>query len=314
MKRFNLFAIGFIALISFACNVPETTPVVPTDTKEFNVSIGFSGIEISETPISRASEAKDWYAFQVYSKPENSNSSYSYYAYGFFDNKKDMIISLKAGYEYKFDVSMAVEGSKKVYKFSLANAGWAEINNSFVISSTEHVRFMYEGYLYMKPNDTYDRPAVDRFFGSTSGFIPSENSKVNIEMKRVAFGARFVPKDFTEGSLEISIEGSKILTMTAGIDTELTEIISFNNISNTSDDYFENIPVNIVWVKPDGVRTPIVNETIAYKRNVCTTIEFVVADQNSTSGIDIFANETMTEGETIIADQDGINTEVNPNK
>ena len=303
-----------IALAVTACNTPELTPTEPIKPEEFNVSIGFSGVEISETPMSRASEAKDWYAFQVYSKPENSNSSYSYYAYGFFDNKKDMIISLKSGYEYKFDVNMAAEGSQKVRSFCLVNAGWAEINNSFVISSTEYVRYMYEGYLYMRPNDTYDRPAVDRFFGSTSGFIPSENSKVNIEMKRVAFGARFVPKDFTEGSLEISIEGSKILTMTAGVDTELTEIISFNNIRNTSDDYSENIHVNSVWIKPDGVRTPIVNETIAYKRNVCTTIEFVVADQNSTSGIDIIANETMAEGETIIADQDGTNTEVNPSK
>lgn len=73
--------------------------------------------------MTRTGSVKDWYVFQVYSKPENSTEAYTCYAYGFFDNKENMIINLKAGYQYKFDVSMVVDGENKVYAFSLIKSG-----------------------------------------------------------------------------------------------------------------------------------------------------------------------------------------------
>jgi len=300
-------------IVFSACNNGE----LQTQDEFVDVRFNFSGeLNITESPLSKSGEIKDWYAFQVYSRAEGSKDSYQFYAYGFFDNTDDMVISLKSGYEYRFDVSMAVDGAKKVYRFCLFNAGWAEINNSFVISSTEFVRYMDEGYLYMNyPTwDTYDRPSVDRYFGIASGFVPVEGSSVNIEMKRSAFGVKFVAKDFTEGSLEISVEGAGIIKLNAEDGSEVEEIISFDFIGPyvDPDKYSEDIPVNIVWIKPDGVKTPIVGETINFKRNVLTTIEFEVKDVNSTSGVNITADEEFVIGDTITADQDGTNTEVNP--
>ena len=290
MKHFNFTLLScFIALVAFvsvSCEKNhETTTTEDENYESFTkVSINFAGqeFELSETSLTKAGEVKDWYAFQVYSRVEGSNNSYSKYAYGFFDNKDDMVINLKNGYEYRFDVCMFVEGSKRVYKFALENAGWAVVDNTFKISSTESVRYMYDGYLYMNYPTwaTYNRPMVDRFIGRTEGYVPAEGGVVNIEMKRAAFAANFVPKDFTSGKLEISVEGSGLITMVAGTDAERYEVFSFKNPGGvlTNLDYSENIPVNIVWIKDDGVRTPIANQTVNFKRNILTTVSFEVKE------------------------------------
>ena len=308
-------------LFFFGCSSSSDDVVVPSEpeTEKFiQVPIGFSGeiLKVTDSPLSRADDAKDWYAFQVYSAPEDGSEGYSYYAYGFFDNKENMIINLKEGYKYKFDVSMVVDGSEKVYKFSLTNAGWATIGNSFMISSDEHVRYMYEGYLYInEPWETFDRPNVDRFFGRTTDYVPTEGGKVEINMKRVSFGAKFVAKDFTEGSLEISVEGAPTINLAASSGSEIEDIISFNKLENayTNDDYSESIPVNITWVKADNARVPIASEPVAFKRNRLTTVEFTVKENTSSSTFDLKADETMTAGETIEIGGDGTNTEVDPN-
>lgn len=316
----SMQALFVSTLFFFSCSSSSdeiVTPPEPEVEKFIQVPIGFSGevLNVTDSPLSRA-DAKDWYAFQVYSAPEDGSKGYSYYAYGFFDNKENMIINLKEGYKYKFDVSMIVDGSEKVYKFALVNAGWATIGNSFMISSDEHVRYMYEGYLYINnPWDTYDRPNIDRFFGRTTDYVLTDGGKVDINMKRVSFGAKFVAKEFTEGSLEISVEGAPTITLAASAGSEVEDIISFNRLESAylSDDYTESIPVNITWVKADNVRVPIASESVAFKRNRLTTIEFTVKESTSSSTFNLTADETMAAGETIQIGGDGTNTGVNPN-
>jgi hypothetical protein len=309
------------ALFFFNCSSSSDeieTPLPQEEEKFIQVPIGFSGeiLNITDSPLSRTNDAKDWYAFQVYSAPQDGSQEYSYYAYGFFDNKENMIINLKEGYKYKFDVCMVVDGSEKVEYFSLVNAGWASIGNSFYISSEEHVRYMYEGYLYIQnPRDTYDRPNVDRFFGRTTDYIPSEGGNVEINMKRVSFGAKFVAKEFNEGSLEISVEGAPIINLSSSEGNEIQEIISFNNLEGalTNNDYSESIPVNITWVKTDNVRVPIASEAVSFKRNRLTTIEFTVKESTSSSSFNLNADETMEDGDTLEIGGDGTNTEIDPN-
>ena len=323
------------ALFMVGCS-SSTEDIIELDTpkeeKDIQVSIGFSGeiLNITESPLSRGEEGtevvKNWYAFQVYSKPKSSTDEggteeggteegYSYYAYGFFDNTDNLKINLKEGYLYKFDVCMVVNGSEKVKYFSLVNAGWASIGNSFYISSQEHVRDMYKGYLYLQnPNNTFNRPNVDRFFGRFEDYEPSEEGSVTIDMKRVSFGVKFAPQGFNEGSLEISVEGAPILELAAGEGTEIEEAISFNNLEKayTEDNYSENIPVNITWVKEDGARVPIASEPVSFKRNIKTTINFEVKDSSSNNNFDINTNEQWGTEETVNIGGEGTNTEVNP--
>ena len=327
MKRFLKLILPFFVILSLASCSKEsdTNPGQQSSDTYTTVSFNLFGQELStsESPLTltKGTDPKDWYAFQVYSKKAGSDEGYGYYAYGFFDNKEDMIINLKDGYEYKFDVCMFPEGSTKIYNFCLVNSGWAPVDNKFMISSSETVRYMYKGYLYMKyPTwDTYDRPMVDRFMGKKEGYTPQKDGVVNIDMKRVAFAAKFVPSNFTSGKLEISVEGSGIISMAAGVDTEWQEMISFNWPGNAYDsmiagqEYSESIPVNIVWIKDDGVRTPIANQNVSFKRNVLTTINFEVKESASSSSFSFTANEKLETGSTVTIGGDGTNTGVDPN-
>lgn len=190
------------------------------------------------------------------------------------------------------------------------------MGNTFIVSSSEHVRYMYEGYLYLgKPSDTFDRPDIDRFFGETKDYTPKEGGTVEINMKRVSFGAKFVAKNFNSGSLEINIEGAPTINLNATDGSEVEKIISFNRVEDAylaDGEYSESIPVNIVWVKPDNTRVPIANQNVAFKRNKLMVVEFEVKENTTGTGIDIKANETFGQGETIIIGGDGTNTEVNP--
>ena len=175
---------------------------------------------------------------------------------------------------------------------------------------------MYEGYLYLLPNDTFNRPNVDRFFGSTTDYTPTEGGKISINMKRVSFGAKFVANEFSEGSLEISVEGAPIINLASTTGNEIQDIISFKNLKAAfeNSDYTEDIPVNITWVKPDNVRVPIASEPVSFKRNRLTTIEFTVQEDSSSNSIGLTADEAMQTGDTIEVGGDGTNTEVDPNK
>lgn len=300
----------------------STDELVPNESEQqefVKVPIGFSGeiLDIEESPLTRANTAKDWYAFQVYSAPLNQEYTYyEKYAYGFFDNKKDMIINLKKGYKYKFEVQMIKDGSEKVHSFSLSNAGWTGIGNSFFVSSDEGVRYMHEGYLYLQhPYETFDRPNVDRFFGSCENFVPEKGKNVDINMKRVSFGAKFVPKKFTEGKLEINVEGAPTLYMDSASDKDVQDIISFNRLESaysSTEEYSEDIAVNIVWVKENNQRIPIASQNVTFKRNKLSTITFEVKEQTEKNSIDLSCDEVMQDGDTVEIGGDGTNHNVNP--
>ncbi len=314
MKKI-LSALSIIALFSvISCN---DKPLSPDNLDTYvQVKLGFTGESpnITTTPMTKADDAKDWYQIQVYSAPAGS-TSYSYYGYGFFDSTDNMIINLKEGYQYKFVADMIVDASKKIYKFCLVNSGWAAIGNSFYFSADEHIRYLGKGYLYMsRPSDTYNRPDVDRFYGITEGYVPEEGGSVSISMKRVSFGAKFVAKEFTSGSLEIQIDQSPTKTLKSSDGAQCDMIVSFDNTSAaySRDEYSENIAVNIIWVKEDGVRTPIVSQDITFVRNHLTTIEFEVKESAQSNSFNITADEEWENGETIAAGGDGTNTGVNP--
>ena len=314
MKKLFLLMVFICSMYMPSCENEQTNS--NDDNGYITVSLGFTGEapNITTTPMSRANEAKDWYQIQVYSCPIGK-SNYTYYGYGFFDNTENMTINLKEGYQYKFVADMIVDASEKIYEFCLSNSGWASIGNSFYFSTYEHIRFLGEGYVYMsQPYDQYNRPDVDRFYGITEGYIPSENGSVSIDMKRVAFGAKFVAKDFTSGSLEIQIDQSPTKTLKCADGNVAEWIVSFYNTASAyrNDNYSENIAVNIIWVKDDGVRSPIVSENIAFVRNHLTTIEFEVKEEAESNSFNITANEEWETGDTITVGNDGIDTDINP--
>ena len=300
MKKF-FAAVCMIALCLVSCN---KTNVQTEDLGEYvQVSLGFSmeAPIITTTPMTKAGEARNWYQIQVYSAVEGK-TNYGYYGYVFFDNVDNMLINLKRGYQYKFEVDMIAEGSEKINSFSLVNGGWANVSNSFYISSDEHVRYMGEGYLYMyNPSGQYNRPDVDRFFGVTEGYLPKNGDKVTVDMKRVSFGVKFVAKEFNDGKLEIQVDQAPTKIMNSTDGNELETVISFDRTYSAflDDEYSENIAVNVILIKEDGLKVPLVAQDVTFVRNCKTTIEFNGREPSQNKGFIINAEEEWKTGETI---------------
>lgn len=314
MKTFFRFLLAALCISAVACQKIQDNTKVEED-RYIPVSLGFAGevTDIFTTPMSRGNEYKDWYQIQVYSSPIGE-SRYSYYGYGFFDNPENMLINLKEGYEYKFVADMIVDGEQSIHCFALVNSGWAGIGNSFYFSFDEHIRYLGNGYIYMN-KDIYNRPDVDRFFGITEGYVPSEKGKVSIKMKRVSFGAHFIPQNFPDGKIEIAIDQAPttIIDATKGTETEMIAISFFDTMAAYMDDkYTEDIAVNVIWVKEDGMRVPVISQEFTFQRNHNQHIKFSLTNSSKTNSFGIIADEAWEDGEIIEVDKDGIDTEIKP--
>ena len=314
MKTIFRVLLAVLCISAVACQKMKDNTKIEED-RYIPVSLGFAGevTDIFTSPMSRGNEYKDWYQIQVYSSPIGE-SDYSYYGYGFFDNTENMIINLKEGYEYKFVADMIVDGEQSIHCFALVNSGWARIGNSFYLSFDEHIRYLGDGYIYMN-KDIYNRPDVDRFFGITEGYVPSEKGKVSIKMKRVSFGAHFIPQNFPDGKIEIAIDQAPTTIIDATEGTETDKItIYFNNTwaAYMDDKYTEDIAVNVIWVKDDGMRVPVISQEFTFQRNHNTHIKFSLTNSAKTNTFGIVADEAWEEGEIIEVEKEGIDTEIKP--
>lgn len=326
MKKFLIVVSAILAF--YGCG-GEDAPIneYPANPKEYIVSFGFTGeiTNIEESPL-RQSSSNDIYGIQVYSSV-STEDQYKPYAHGLFDNKSNMSIKLLDGYKYKFIASAVVNGKNKL--FSISNKYYApfflnesmSIDNSFTYISDKEMSMLRNGSADIKINygngyGNFNRPNIDRYFGETSSYIPSEGSSININMKRVSFGVKVVTDGLTEGKLKISLENSPIVDILSP-ESEIQEIFSFYGpypYKNWIDDnYTETINFSTTWEKEDGANIPLSSQNITFKRNMLTTITLKIKDNSINSNVNI-ANESKPMGDNgnIIIESDGSSdTDVN---
>lgn len=329
MKK--ILILMMVALAIAGCSNDEEPQVAPNPEplKEYIVSLGFSGeiTNISESPLTRVA-TDDLYGIQVYSMPTNG-TEYKPYAYGLFDDKTKMTVKLLEGYKYKFASTMVVNGKSKVsssgggYSFPFYADGPTANNNAFQYSSSKSFDpFIYKGDMGGTVNNlyvAYKRPNVDRYYGDVTGYTPSENGNVSINMKRVVFGVKIITDGFTEGVLKITLKDSPDMNIQYP-NTETQDIFTFSNseyFANhnawTSDNYTETIALSVSWEKLDGAIVPLVAQNITFKRNKMTIITIKVKDNSVNNGVDVSQDNTsMGDGENITIDTSNNNTEINP--
>lgn len=113
--------------------------------KEYIVSLGFSDeiLDIEEFPLGRSIN-NDLYGIQVYSKTPSTD--YHPYAYGLFDDKNKMLITLQDGYLYKFVATMICDGKNKLSgKNNFYGSPFQqELKNSFVYNNNYEMALIEE--------------------------------------------------------------------------------------------------------------------------------------------------------------------------
>lgn len=324
--KFYLSWLASLLLISCSTSTDEITDpsVTPPQGKEFSIRIGHKG-EISEdstTPLLKANNV-DVYGIQVYAKEINKPySSYRYYATGIFNDLAQMKLILQEGYLYKFESSMVPDGMNilrhsdtEFYDPFYMNNAYGKFENQFQISSSNYLSSFNKGEALLANSDRYMRSHTDRYHGILSDYEPIENGVVNIPMKRTVFGAKFIANNLAEGKLIISLENAKSLEILADDTTEVEQVFSFADVRAASEDdnYTENIPVT-VFLEKNGVKTPILNKTIAFKRKTLHTFQInIIEGNNNQVGVDLEDPELSIQPEdNLNGTEGGIETPVEP--
>lgn len=342
MKNLLLVLISLFVFAGCSKSSNEVNPEEPDvngEPKEYIVSLGMTGeIEISESPLLGRASSDDLYGIQVYTK--TATTEYTPYAYGLFDDKSKMTIKLLEGYQYKFITTMIVNGKNYIYKSPYTNSYGVDpfsiggytllLENKFVYNSNlSMIQISYgEATLFNSQNSSvnYRCPNIDRYYGEVMDYMPTENGKVSVDMKRVVFGVRFIADGLTEGKLKISIQQAPELIISYGGILEISEIFTFphritfggevfNSNSWTKDDYTETIPVSVSWEKADGAIVPLINQDITFKRKTLSTITIKVKDSSVNNGVEINQESgDLIAGDNItIESGTGTDTPVDPN-
>lgn len=231
MKIFRLIGmllIGSSTLFSCSNNEDELPPKEQEQTNQetYTISFNLGGefISTSETPLSRTEVApKKIYGINVYYK-KDGDMNYQNYAYGLFDNIEDMTISLIEGHKYKFECSMVREDADTLYhdneiyyapfnQLGITNHKYRGIalENKFNISTTNYVYFgglkigtMSTSGYYDYYDCQSDYPKSDRFYGELTDYVPTKDGVANIDLKRTAFGFKFIVTPPVDGTLFIN--------------------------------------------------------------------------------------------------------------
>lgn len=216
-------------VITSCSNADEPLPE-PTPSDEgvvYEVKLNFDGdipdITESEEPISRADEStpKRVYGINVWCmKSDGTETSYENYAYGLFDNKEDMVISLLGGYKYRFECYMVEDDEEELYISSDKCTGQypfagRKIMNTFNIGSSSSgfnfdngkittVKSSSEDKSYV--NYSYqEKPVIGIFYGILLEYTPSQNSIATIPIYKLGYyGLRIIVTGVPDGSLSVT--------------------------------------------------------------------------------------------------------------
>lgn len=298
----------------------------PTDEKFYVVKLGLGAeLDVTYESMTKAS-GDDLYGIQVYSSPNTDESvAYKPYAYGLFDNPEDITIKLLEGYKYKFEATMIVDGKNKLSSSS-SNGYWSPFTTNAISSNNVGVSddFVFSSSVKIDPGKAFTQmksgsyyvPNIERFYGETTGYIPSEGASVEISMKRVCFAAKFIAQGKFKkdgGKITIQIPDAPVAYIVADDANEhkYEDVYTFRDIKGAynaakDNDYEVEMDVNLSWTKGDGATVPFGDYKIKFRRNKKTVINIKVDDKSSGNGIGIIIEEeAITEGDTYTIDPGG---------
>lgn len=347
MKTFRLLGMTLmVVLMCMACsNQDADEPQLESETqKTYEVSLNFGGdyVDVTETPLSRADEPKKYYAINVLCmKTDGTQTSYSTYACGVFDNQEDMKITLLGGYKYKFECTSATEGDDKFYVSKYNELYWPYDNIFYISDNINKFNMKYDYWDDLKYGKTCynytgnyyyrDYPKMDRYYGELMGYVPIEGGTATIPMKRCVFGMKIRINGVPDGTLSWNNVSCKIgstwyylyPTITSHTGSEILEfssIYTFNKVyecwqkSVAEEDYTQTFTIDFTWTRENGY-TQYFSKNFTVKRNVMTNINVTLTGGSEEVTIGMEEENSAMTDETTDVEYDGgslNDTEVDP--
>lgn len=237
------------------------------------------------------------YGINVYYDPSRDGNSTAHYAYGLFDNKEDMTITLLSGYTYAFKCTLVKDAKDVLYcgqyggntftgyakPFQTDNSPSTMLSNTFVYGTT-YLSGIKSGLATIKSTSSgYEEQtmaSVQRYYGEISSYVPVSGGTVVIPLKKTVFGARMIVDKVPEGRLSAScVINSNSFTLLSGNATS-TIYDSGGRIFSYPDVYdcWTNEPqitATVNWTFTSSVFNQwnkSGTKTVTFKRNTLTTI------------------------------------------
>lgn len=313
--------------LMFACEKQSVTE----EPEYISVSLAPNFIDVETDEMTKGTATNDLYGINVYYSSDGTDYS-NIYAYGLFDNKEDMTISLLTGYYYKFVCSMVKNGkntlynSSGIYYYPFQHNGslFTSKSNEFITGGTNCLTGLESGSAHIAgggtptDNNFIETPQIERYYGEISNYQPITGGTVNIELKRVIFGAKFIITGMVDnvGELTVSCPGASFITKNNG-ETE-SIIRSFANLRDCWLNDQSTMPVEVLysmkgseWVGKEGDLSW--SQNIVFKRNYLTTITINISFPKGK--IEFNLEETLIDDNDIdigIGDHGFIEIVVNP--
>lgn len=219
LKLFVLFAI----LVLSSCNNDLDLAESVIDNQDgIDVPIVFSGdIQQSDEIMTRAANStSDLLGIQIYRRTAGSTDSWSPFAYGLYDHLDNLSVYLQLGYEYNV-VATLVKNGKEVltsrngrytdfYPFYIYTACSVRTSNKLEINTNASMSYLgnIKTTLAVSSQAVTDYPQVDRLYGEVNGIIPTLNTSISLELKRVSFGLSCSVNGLEEGLLSVQVKNS----------------------------------------------------------------------------------------------------------
>ena len=340
MKKIFLYLTIFLTGASMLGSCQKSKNTAGPAGEPVTVSLKVSGefeVEVTQDPITKATTSYDAYGINIYYDKEGDGTTNDIYAYGLFDNVADMCITMLSNHKYRVCCTLVKDARKTLYfgqAFNNAYSGYAYpfqtnssgstlLNNKFIIGTTTYFSGMSSGKAHIitttSPSSSNATPnaSINRFYGETDQYEPVPNGTIEIYLKRVVFGAKFVVNGVKEGTLQVTCGDFFNKTYTAD-DAGAENIYSF---TDTYTCWQKETPlalsIGFTYISDRGSLWKISqSQDITFKRNVMTTVDITLKPDLS-GGLFDFEEEPMDDDNDINI---GINTDglidiiVNPNE
>lgn len=280
-----------ICILGLSVLLVSCSGIIGQEDKEYvSVSLSPMTIGLEEESMTKASGTNNVYGLNVYYSADGTDYS-NVYAYGLFDNVGDMTISLLTGYYYKFVCTMVKDGKSSLYNssdvfyypFQTNNGLYSILENTFVTGGATYFTGLESGNAHLIGGGTPTEsnyssvPGIDRYYGEVSDYRPVAGGSVNIDLKRVVYGVKFVITGMSEGVGNLTVECPGV-TVTSDRNGETDAVIRcFSDIKSCWQEDLVTMPVTVKyemngleWVGEDG--DLVWTQDVAFKRNYLTTI------------------------------------------
>lgn len=328
MKKFYNFSAVVLALCLMAAGCTRTNASFK-DGEAVLVKLNVDGefdVTVDQEPLTKAVTSNDAYGINVYYDREGDGATDDIYAYGLFDNTPDMSITMLSNHKYKVCCTLIKDARTKLYfgqafnnaysgycyPFQTTASGSTLLNNKFIVGTSAYLSGMNSGKAHLastsspSAGNATPNASVNRFYGETDQYEPVPNGTIDVYLKRVVFGAKFVVSGVNEGTLNVKCGDFFDKTFTKD-DSGMEQIYSFTDTYTCwQKDTPMSAKVTFTFTSDRGTLWNIYQtKEINFKRNVMTTVN-VQLKPDLSGGLFDLAEEPLDDDNDIHL---GINTD-----